>query len=503
MSDDHASHAISAYTSNISNPPRPKINETPHIDRLAKEGMRLDNCFCTNAVCAPSRAAILTGTYNHINGVTTLSTRLDNSKQNVAKILQANGYQTAMIGKWHLGHKKENDPSGFDYWNVLIDQGFYFNPIVKEMGKIKRLKGYATDLITDYSLNWLNKRDKTRPFFLCLHHKAPHRPWEPDKKHIHMYEDKDLALPKTFDDDYKDRASAAAHARMRIGEHFNTLDLKARSKTWLPKFIPFFEMFKPPADITKYKLKNRDGKVLKFNSQQELKEWKYQQYMKDYLRCIAAVDDNVGRVLEYLDHEGLTDNTLVIYTSDQGFFLGDHGWFDKRFMYEESLRMPFLIRYPKEIKPQTVNSDIVLNVDFPSLFLDVAGIPIPAEMQGRSFRSLLHGHTPADWRTGMYYRYWTNGTFHRVYAHYGIRTLKYKLIYYYCDPLGQPGSVSDPHEPEWELFDLEKDPYEMHNVYHEPAYSDVVKELTRELARLQQECKDVPYPSQNPAPNLN
>jgi arylsulfatase A-like enzyme len=495
MSDDHASHAISAYTKGSDL--RPQINQTPNIDRLAEEGMRLDNCFCTNSVCAPSRAAILTGTYNHINGVTTLSTPLDNSQQNVAKILRANGYQTALFGKWHLGHKKENDPSGFDDWSVLIDQGFYFNPIMKYNGKMTRLKGYTTDLITDLSLGWLNKRDPTKPFFLCIHHKAPHRSWEPDEKHIHMYDDVDIPIPKTFNDDYSNRADAAKHAHMRIDDGMNSIDLKARSKIWLPKFIPFYENFKPPKDISKYRIKTREGKVLSFTSQQELKEWKYQQYIKDYLRVIASVDDNVGRVLNYLDQQGLTENTLVVYTSDQGFFLGDHGWFDKRFMYEESLRMPFLIRYPKEIKPKTKNSDIVLNIDFPSLFLDVAGIPIPEHMQGHSFRPLLRGNTPSDWRTGMYYRYWTNGTTHKVYAHYGIRTLKYKLIYYYCDPCGQKGASVDPHAPEWELFDLEKDPYEMHNVYADSVYSDVVKSLTAELDRLQKECGDIPFPPSN------
>ncbi len=453
MSDDHAAHAISAYGS--------RINSTPHIDRIAAEGMRFENCFCTNSICTPSRAAILTGTYNHVNGVTTLSTHLDGRLQNYPKVLQEHGYQTAVVGKWHLGHGGIHDPTGFDYWDVLPGQGLYHDPEMIEMGEKTKRRGYATDLITDYSLDWLRGRDRDKPFCIMVHHKAPHRPWEPDDKHAHMYEDEDIPEPETFDDDYSNRARAAAAARMRVDRDLNAEDLK----------VPVPENLTPA----------------------EEKRWKYQRYIKDYLRCVASIDDNVGRLLDYIDEEGIGEDTIVVYTSDQGFFLGDHGWYDKRFMYEESLRMPFLIRYPREVAPGSINRDMILNVDFPATFLDCAGTEVPSSFQGRSFRSLLRDETPADWQTSMYYRYWMHGAHHNVCAHYGVRTLRYKLIYYYGDPLGQEGAVGPKTEPEWEFFDLEKDPCELNSVYADPGYEDVVKELKAELNRLQEKVGDAPY----------
>ena len=453
MTDDHAAHAMSCYGS--------RINATPNLDRIADGGMRFDNCFCTNSICTPSRAVILTGQYSHVNGVTTLDSKLDGRRENVAKILQRDGYQTAMIGKWHMGHGGLHDPTGFDYWIVLPGQGLYHDPVMDEMGDEKVIPGYATDIITDISLDWLRDRNPERPFFLMCHHKAPHRPWEPDDKHADLYEDIDIPEPVTFDDDYSERAAAAAAATMRIDRDLNATDLKQPV----------------PAGLTP----------------EAEKSWKYQRYIKDYLRCVASVDDNVGRLLDYLDEEGLAENTIVIYTSDQGFFLGDHGWYDKRFMYEESLRMPFVIRYPREIAPGTVNDDIILNVDFPLTWLDYAGIDAPDAMQGVSFRPLLNGVTPEGWQTSLYYRYWMHLAHHNVYAHYGVRTLRYKLIYYYADALGQPGAIDDPREPEWELFDLDNDPYELHNVYHNPAYVGVVCDLTAELYRLQASVGDEPY----------
>ena len=453
MSDDHAAHAISAYGS--------RINSTPHIDRIAAEGMRFENCFCTNSICTPSRAAILTGTYNHVNGVTTLSTHLDGRLQNYPKVLQEHGYQTAVVGKWHLGHGGIHDPTGFDYWDVLPGQGLYHDPEMIEMGEKTKRRGYATDLITDYSLDWLRGRDRDKPFCIMVHHKAPHRPWEPDDKHAHMYEDEDIPEPETFDDDYSNRARAAAAARMRVDRDLNAEDLK----------VPVPENLTPA----------------------EEKRWKYQRYIKDYLRCVASIDDNVGRLLDYIDEEGIGEDTIVVYTSDQGFFLGDHGWYDKRFMYEESLRMPFLIRYPREVAPGSINRDMILNVDFPATFLDCAGTEVPSSFQGRSFRSLLRDETPADWQTSMYYRYWMHGAHHNVCAHYGVRTLRYKLIYYYGDPLGQEGAVGPKERPEWELFDLERDPSEMKNVYSDPEYAEVVASLKGELNRLQEKVGDVPY----------
>lgn len=453
LTDDHASHAMSCYGS--------RINETPNLDRIANEGMRFDNCFCTNSICGPSRAVILSGTYNHINGMTTLATKFDGRQVTFPKLMQAAGYQTAVIGKWHLGHGGVSDPTGFDYWNVLPGQGDYHNPTMIEMGETKQYQGYATDLITDFSLDWLKERDKDRPFLLMCHHKAPHRPWEPDEKHAAMYEDIDIPEPETFNDDYSNRASAAGAAKMRVDRDMTLTDLKQPT----------------PEGLTP----------------EEEKKWKYQRYIKDYLRCVASVDDNVGRLLDYLDEEGLTESTLVIYTSDQGFFLGDHGWYDKRFMYEELLRMPLIMRYPREIAPGSVNSDMVLNVDFAPTFLDCTDLEIPEHFQGNSFRPLLHNKLPEGWQTSMYYRYWMHLAHHHVYAHYGVRTHRYKLIYYYADALGTEGSIDEPKEPEWELFDLEKDPYELKSVYHDPAYQDVVRELTAELNRLQTAVGDEAY----------
>ena len=458
MTDDHAAHAMGCYGS--------VINQTPHLDRIAQDGMRFNNCFCTNALCEPSRATILTGTYNHINEVTTIGAHLDNRQENLAKILQRNGYQTAIVGKWHLGQGEAHWPTGFDYWNILQGQGPYFDPEMVRNGEKVQYEGYTTDLITDLSLEWLKERDKEKPFFLMYHHKAPHRPWDPDDKHADMYEDIDIPTPETFDDDYSNRAAAAGAARMTVAEDLTERDLKQ----------PVPEGLSP----------------------EEEKHWKYQRYIKDYLRCVASVDDNVGRVLDYLDEEGLTDDTIVVYTSDQGFFLGDHGWYDKRFMYEESLRMPFIIRYPRAIQAGSVNDDIITNVDFAPTFLHYAGIEIPGEFQGRSFDPLLEDSTPDDWPQSMYYRYWMHLAHHHVYAHYGIRTRRYKLIYYYADALGQPGAIDEKKAPEWELFDLERDPHELNNVYHHPEYADTAEQLRRELRSWQECVRDEPYPAEAP-----
>ncbi len=454
MSDDHAAHAISAYGS--------RINETPHIDRIAQEGMLFENFFCTNSICSPSRASILTGTYSHINGVYGLHEPFDGRQTTVQRLLRSTGYQTAMIGKWHLGHGGNADPQDFDYWNVLPGQGAYHDPEFFTMGERQSYKGYATDLITDFSLDWLEKRDPNKPFFLMCHHKAPHRPWEPDAKHAHMYEDMDIPEPETFHDDYATRAEAAKVAAMRIDRDMRDgTDLKGS----------------PPPGL----------------SALEQKQWRYQRYIKDYLRCVASVDDNVGRLLDYLDETGLTGNTIVIYTSDQGFFLGDHGWYDKRFMYEESLQMPVVVRYPEEVKAGTKAEAMALNVDFPLTFLDYAGVEPPEEMQGQSLRPLLQGSVPENWRQSMYYRYWMHlDNDHNVYSHYGIRTHRYKLVYYYAQALGVIGSKDEDRPPEWELFDLERDPCELNNVYADPAYQDTIAQLKAEMHRLQQEVKDQP-----------
>ncbi|MBT8213166.1 MAG: sulfatase [Acidimicrobiia bacterium] len=453
MSDDHAAHAISAYGG--------RINQTPHLDRIAANGMRFDNCFCTNSICTPSRAAVLTGTYNHVNGVTTLNTPMDNRLQTYPKLMQAAGYQTAVFGKWHLGHGPAHDPTGFDESVVLPDQGEYHDPEFLTPEGTVTIEGYVTDLITDMSLDWLERRDTARPFALMIHHKAPHRHWEPDAKHASMYEGETIPEPHTFWDDYATRSAAAAAAKMHM------LDLvEADLKAPIPEGL----------------------------TEKEEVSWRYQRYIKDYLRCVASIDDNVGRVLDYLDENDLTDDTIVVYTSDQGFFLGDHGWFDKRFMYEESLAMPFLMQYPREIEPGSVCGEIVLNVDFAPTFLELAGLAVPGDIQGTSFRSLLGGETPEGWQTSMYYRYWMHrDEDHDVWAHYGVRTLEHKLIYFYNDPLGQPGALGPSDPPEWELFDLEADPFEVNNVYDDPAYAGVVADLQRELARLQDVVGDEPH----------
>ncbi len=449
MADDHASHAISSYGS--------RINKTPHIDRLAQGGMRMNNVFCTNSICTPSRAAILTGQYSHRNGVYTLADRLDPSRNNAAKELQAAGYQTAMIGKWHL----VTDPTGFDHWNILPGQGVYYDPVFIDRNGKKQYKGYCTDLIADFSLEWLRARDRSKPFFLMCHHKAPHRPWDPAPKYAHLFDDQPVPEPDNLYDHYEGKPASVAQVKMRVGEDSVERDVKRKIPTELKG--------------------------------DALRKWAYQYYIKDYLRCIQSVDDNVGRLLDYLDQDGSAQDTIVIYTSDQGFFLGDHGWYDKRLMYEESLRMPFLVRYPRAIRPGSTNDDIALNIDFAPTFLDYAGRRTPAEMQGRSFRANLEGHTPKNWRRGMYYRYWMhNSNDHHVPAHYGLRTREWKLIYYYGKPLGMRGANEPPTEPDWELFDLKNDPREMKNLYHDPAYASTVQRLKAELERLQKEAGDQP-----------
>ncbi len=434
MSDDHASHAISAYGS--------KINKTPNIDRLAREGMRFDNCFCTNSICAPSRAVILTGKYNHLNGVVDNGAKFDGSQQTLPKLLQQAGYQTAIVGKWHL----KSQPTGFHYSNVLPGQGEYHNPVMIENGKQQKHEGYVTDLITDKALGWLKKQESSdKPFFLMLHHKAPHADWEPDQKHMDMYSDKDIPYPATFNDDYETRTGQIKNHRLHVGP-----------KQWDLHFKRF-------------------GKIPEGMTTQETRRWVYQKYMKNYLRCIASVDDNVGRLLDYLDQSGLAGDTIVVYTSDQGFFLGDHGLYDKRFMYEHSLRMPLLMRYPEGIKPGATSDAMVLNLDFASTFLDYAGAPIPKDIQGQSLMGITTGNTPQDWRTAMYYRFYEKG--YGIGPHEGIRTMNHKLIHYLYGDEG------------WELYDLKKDPNEINNIYGAPENQDLIENFKNTLLSLKSKYK--------------
>ena len=493
MADDHASKSISCYGAGI--------NHTPHIDRLASEGMMFRHCYVTNSICTPSRAAILTGTYNHVNGVMTLNDKINKYIPNVAKSLRTGGYQTAMVGKWHLGEGKAHEPTGFDYWSVLPGQGDYWDPEFIEPSGHKVEPGYVTDIITEKSMDWISSRDKTQPFFLMCHHKAPHRSWECDEKHKHLYK-YPIRVPETFSDDYKNRAKAAQVAKMRVAEDLTYQDLglvqpdggNILGERVLQESGSSHRKVPVPKDLSSVKLIDKeDGTVFTFTTQAELADFKFQRYMQRYLRTIASIDDNVGRLLDYLDTEDLAHNTIVIYTSDQGFFLGEHGWFDKRFMYEESFQMPFLIRWPAEITPGSTCDDIICNVDFAPTFLDVAQLRVPTYMQGLSFRELLKGRTPPDWQQVAYHRYWMHrDAIHEAYAHYGVRTQRYKLNNWYNEDLGISGTRAGGQEKEWELFDCENDPLELFNVYHDTAYQSIVKEMTRLLELKMEEIGDEP-----------
>ncbi|MFI5610330.1 sulfatase [Amycolatopsis sp. NPDC051903] len=456
LTDDHASHSIGAYGS--------VVNRTPRIDEIAEHGWRFDNCFATNALCSPSRASILTGTYSHVNGVTTLVTPIDASQPTFISQLREAGYRTAMIGKWHMGDGAGHDPQNFDYWDVVIEQGEYWNPRFLSADGLRTVEGYATDIITDLATDWVDGLDGDDPWCVLIYHKAPHRPWEPDEKHQGMYTDP-VPLPATFDDDYATRSSSARRAAVRLAENLNEEDLKVT----------------PPEGL----------------SYEELAIWKYQRFMEDYLACVASVDDNVGRVIDWLRARGDFADTLLMYASDQGFFLGDHGWFDKRFMYEESLRMPFVLSYPRRLAAGEVFTDLVTNVDFAQTILDAAGVAHHPRMQGRSFWPDLAGEPAQPPAAGIYYRYWEHDDkFHRAPAHYGYRGERYKLIYFYNDGLGLPGTGPFTYPPEWELYDLVTDPQELRNVYGDPAYAQIREELKTSMWREQARLGDKPHPSQ-------
>lgn len=492
MADDHAAKAISCYGHGI--------NATPNIDRIAQAGMRLDRCYVSNSICTPSRASILTGTYNHVNGVTTLDTAFNNRMPHLAKHLKSAGYATAIFGKWHLGEGAAHQPTGFDDWLVLPGQGDYFDPKMIGPSGIQREQGYVTDIITDKCLDWLENRDADRPFFLMCHHKAPHRSFSPHPKNRDMFAGHEFAKPASFHDDYSNRAAAAAAATMRVRSDFTYADLGlAQPEGGIELGVELFEdrfdrKIPDPQDVSGLKLVDAaTGEVFTFSSREDLHNFNYQRYMRRYLQTVASVDEGVGRLLDFLDRTGQAENTIVVYTSDQGFFLGEHGWFDKRFIYEESLQMPFLIRYPQRIGARSTCDDIVSNVDFAPTLLDLAGVPVPNYMQGRSFLPLLEGTTPADWPQVAYHRYWMhrdNG--HNIYAHYGVRNQRYKLIYWYNDGLGHPGSAPIQDPPEWELFDCQADPLELCNVYDDPAYASVREEMHGVLNRKMIEIGDIP-----------
>lgn len=468
MSDDHAYQAISAYGH--------KLNNTPNIDRIANEGALFTRGFVTNSICAPSRAVMLTGKHCHINGKVDNVDPFNWDQDNFAKSLQGAGYQTALVGKIHLNGL----PQGFDYSNVLPGQGQYYSPVFIENGVKKTIPGYITQVTTDIALNWLDKkRDKEKPFLLLYHQKAPHRTWMPEEKYLGLFDTVQIDPPANFYDDYNGRTAAAAQEMSILKDIDVVYDLKLLDKeeelqtryrkAFQGRYDRMTEKEKAAWDayydpiIKEFKSKDRED--------DELALWKYNRYIRDYLSTIQSVDDGVGQVLDYLKENGLEENTIVVYTSDQGFYLGEHGWFDKRFMYEESFRTPLLVKYPKEIKPGTVVDELVQNLDFASTFLDYAGVEIPSDIQGESFRSVANG-TAKDWRDAIYYSYYEYPGEHRVMRHYGVRTDRYKLMHYYHDI------------DEWEMYDLDKDLAEMNNIYGDVAYQDVQEELHKRLEEL-------------------
>lgn len=477
MTDDHTAQMMSCYDT--------RYAETPNLDRIANDGVLFSNSYVCNSISGPSRAVMLTGKHSHKNGKIDNNTVFDGSQQTMPKLLQKAGYQTAIVGKWHL----ESTPTGFDFWEILPGQGDYYNPdFITPNGDV-HYEGYVTDIITDLGLEWLeNSRDKEKPFSLFIHHKAIHRNWMADTCHLALYEDKTFPLPENFYDDYQGRI-AAQEQEMSIDKDLDLIyDLKmnregaksalkalytrnedtggaygrmneAQKKAWNDHYEPI---------ITDFYNQNLSGK--------KLAEWKYQRYMRDYLKTVKSLDDNVGRVLDYLEENNLLENTLVVYTSDQGFYMGEHGWFDKRFMYEESFSTPLLMRLPNGKKG--VIPEMVQNIDYAPTFLELAGVEIPEDIQGKSILPLLKGEKVTDWRTSLYYHYYEYPAEHRVKKHYGVRTERYKLIHFYDDI------------DEWELFDLENDPMEMNNLYGQEGTEKLVDELKKELLKLQEQYDD-------------
>jgi arylsulfatase A-like enzyme len=490
MSDDHAYQAISAYQDHLI--------ETPNIDRIAEEGILFENACVTNSICAPSRATILTGKHCHIHGKIDNRFPFDDSQTTFPQIMQKNGYQTAIYGKLHFG----NNPKGVDDFMILPGQGSYINPEFITPAGRKQFTGYVTDVITDLTIDWLDKkRDPDKPFMMMYLHKAPHRPWWPRADKFKEFTRRTFPEPPNLFDDYENRGTAAKTAEMNIYEHMKYChDSKIRPETIeeMGEVEPDIPMFKwgeyngftgPYTSRVNEEQKAQYEPVLdainedfKKNwptmTEKEKMRWKYQRYMQDYLACISSVDDNVGRALDYLDESGLTDNTIVVYTSDHGFFLGEHGWFDKRFIYDESFKTPLMIRWPNEIKPGITNDEMVQNLDFAQTFLDAAGIEAPDDMQGESLMPLLKGNQEKWTRDAVYYHYYEYPAVHMVKRHYGIVTRDYKLAHFYYDI------------DEWELYDRKQDPYEMNNVYHDPAYAGIVKELKVRLRELRRKYKD-------------
>lgn len=491
MSDDHAYQAISAYDD--------RLIQTPNIDRLANEGMLFTNACVTNSICAPSRATILTGKHTHLNGKVDNLMPFDTTQVTFPMLFQEGGYQTAMFGKLHFG----NNPKGVDEFMILPDQGSYINPEFIHNGKDTSFVGYATDLITDFSIDWLKeKRDDSKPFMMMYLHKAPHRPWWPRADKFAEFSKKEFPLPATLFDDYEGRGTAAKTAEMNLLHDMKYgHDSKIRPETaaamgdQLTPAVAAFDWGGKDAFTRCYSERANDAQKALYDpvldsindwfqanwaslSNEEKMKWKYQRYMQDYLACVSSVDDNVGRLLDYLDESGLAENTIVVYTSDQGFYLGEHGWFDKRFIYDESFKTPLLVRWPEKVAPQSTNNEMVQNLDFAQTFLDAAGIAAPSDMQGESLIPLLTGDTEKWTRDAVYYHYYEYPAEHAVKRHYGIVSTDYKLAHFYYDV------------DEWELYDRKNDPQEMKNVYNDPAYKEVVEEMTQKLTDLRAYYKD-------------
>ena len=469
FSDDHTQQAISAYGNGIM--------QTPNIDRIAREGAILKNTFVTNSICAPSRAVLLTGKYSHVNGLIDNSSKnkFDGSQQQIQKLLKQKNYQTAWVGKWHL----RSLPQAFDYWTILPDQGNYFQPDFINMNNdTLRINGYVTNIISDLSLEWLDQRDTSKPFFMVVGEKATHRNWMPAVEDLGAFDDIEFPVPTNFYDDYKNRRAAFEQDMTVDKTMIIDDDLKIRANYDKPGiFGRLSEAEKAAYKIYFDKVADQYDKVK--NDKAALIKWKYQRYMKDYLSTARALDRNIGRILKYLDSAGLAENTIVVYTSDQGFYLGEHGWFDKRFMYEESLRTPFVIKYPGKIKPGISVDDMVVNIDFTPTLLEMAGISIPSDIQGKSFASrLITNKSDEDWRKAMYYHYYEYPRPHNVAPHFGIRTMRYKLIRFY-----------GPFDA-WELFDLSNDKTESNNLYGKPEFDTITLQLKLDLVKLAKEYKD-------------
>lgn len=482
MTDDHAYQTVGAYGHPIS-----RLAPTPNIDRLAREGMLFREAFVENSISAPSRATLLTGVYSHRHGQTTLSYGImDTTLVHFPELLRAEGYRTAIFGKWHLSV----EPKGFDHYDLLWDQGEYYNPVMRTPetgGRYVRQEGYATDIITDHALAWLDgHRDDDAPFCLMIHHKAPHRNWMADLKYLDLYEDVEFPEPETLFDDYATRGDQMRQQQLTIDRHMGyAFDFKVEEL----KDEPTLQYIHDSWDIAmstltpeqrrvwddSYGRKNRDFLADRPEGK-ELLRWKYQRYIHDYCRTIRSVDDQIGRVLDYLEESGLMDNTLIVYTSDQGFLLGEHGLYDKRFMYEESFRTPLVMRLPGGARGDIV--EMVQNIDYAPTFLELAGVPVPADMQGLSLLPLLKGGHPADWRRSLYYHFYEYPAEHMVKRHYGVRNDRWKLIHFYNDI------------DQWELYDLQEDPHELRNLYGLPEYAAPRREMTEELVRLQTQYGD-------------